>query len=406
MRAPKPTVLMGFAEAIAAPETAWSLFDEGFQVIAFARRGRGSPVCHSRLVEVHEVTAPEVDLETSLSDLHMLLRSLDTERAGAPRIIFPLDDAAVLLCNKVQPEHPEWALAGPQGVCAELALNKFLQTEMARQAGFDVPSSWCVRSAEDASSLGRVEPFPIILKTAECVPVRSGRIRKGGLWICASSQEFERAIAQWDKGTPLLAQQFITGTGEGVFGIATSQRIQAWSAHCRVRMMNPHGSGSSACVSRTVDPDIRSKVESLVSRIGWRGLFMIEFLRDAYGKLWFVELNGRPWGSIALSRRQGLEYPAWQAKLALGEDPVANAPASLPGVVCRNVGRELMHILFVIRGPKSRVLSGWPSFWKTVGQVFRIHRGDHIYNWRRQDPMVFLADCYYTLHDNLLKSRT
>ena len=52
-------------------------------------------------------------------------------------------------------------------------------------------------------------------------------------------------------------------------------------------------------------------------------MFMIELLRDRTGKVWFVELNGRPWGSMALSRRQGFEYPAWHVKLAI--DPQSRA---------------------------------------------------------------------------------
>lgn len=402
----RTVVLMGFAEALAAPEAAWSLVDEGFGVIAFARRGRRSPVRHSRLVKIREITGPEVNFAASLSELHALLKALDAETGNVRRVLLPLDDASVLLCSMVQLEHPEWRLAGPQGFCAELALNKRVQTEMARQVGFHVPKSSALVSAKNASTIAGAESFPIILKAAECVPVRLGRVRKGGLWICAGPGELDRAVAQWDGATPLLAQQFVTGTGEGIFGIATSKGVRAWSAHRRLRMMNPHGSGSSACVSQAVEPDVQEKVENFISLAGWRGLFMIELLRDLTGKLWFIELNGRPWGSTALSRRQGLEYPAWQVKLALGEEPADQAPAAIPGSVCRNVGRELMHLLFVLRGPKSRSLGDWPSFWQTVGEIFRVRRGDSFYNWRRQDPMVFFADCYYTLLDNLLKSRS
>ena len=33
---PQDVVLVGFAEALAAPEVVWSLVDDGFQVVAFA----------------------------------------------------------------------------------------------------------------------------------------------------------------------------------------------------------------------------------------------------------------------------------------------------------------------------------------------------------------------------------
>lgn len=170
--------------------------------------------------------------------------------------------------------------------------------------------------------------------------------------------------------------------------------------------MNPQGSGSSACISQSVPEDLRAKVEEFARKSGWRGLFMIELLRDKSGKLWFMELNGRPWGSMALSRNQGLEYPAWQAILALDPDsPVGLDAPSTPGLVCRHVGREFMHILFVLRGAKSRALRNWPSFWKTMGEVIPGHSGDAYYNWRGDDPKVFLADFYHTVHDNIFKAK-
>ena len=55
---------------------------------------------------------------------------------------------------------------------------------------------------------------------------------------------------------------------------------------------------------------------------------------------------------------------------------------------------------------RSQTRSGeWPSFWETVGDVIHFHREDGLYNWRRDDPKVFIADFYYTIHDNLFKSR-
>jgi hypothetical protein len=169
-------------------------------------------------------------------------------------------------------------------------------------------------------------------------------------------------------------------------------------------MMNPDGSGSSACLSQPVSADIKSKTERMIENAGWHGLFMIELLRDPSGRVWFVELNGRPWGSMALSRRQGLEYPAWHVALAIDQQSRAGAEASsTPGIVCRHVGRELMHLLFVLRGSRSKAVTNWPPFWQAIGDVIQIHGSDTFYNWRRDDPKVFIADCYRTVHDNVFK---
>jgi predicted ATP-grasp superfamily ATP-dependent carboligase len=396
--ASRPSVLVGFAEAAAAPEVVWSLVDAGFQVVAFARKGRPSALRRSRHVACFDVRAPEIDTAGALSDLASVLESV----GGAPRVLFPLDDTAVWLCSRV--ELPEgWRLAGPSGESAELALNKRLQVEAAARAGFDVPRTHVVSTSEELRRA--VGEYPIILKGAECAAQRDGRLVGCRTWICGDREELERAIAQWAERVPLLVQPFIEGIGEGVFGLATPDGVRAWSSHRRLRMMNPQGSGSSACISQAVPDDLKAKAATLVDQTQWRGLFMIELLRDKAGRAWFVELNGRPWGSMALARRQGLEYPAWQVGIAIDAgSPAGTVNGAGDGLICRHIGRELMHLAFVLRGPRSTALRRWPSIWSAIGGVIGIRPGDGLYNWRRDDPAVFISDCYYTVHDNLFKT--
>jgi predicted ATP-grasp superfamily ATP-dependent carboligase len=399
------TVLVGFAEAMAAPEVVWSLVDGGFRVVAFARRGRASALRHSRHVVCHDISAPESDLQAALADLHSLRNSLSSRADHSPLILFPLDDKAVWLCSRMQLDD-RWLLAGPRGACADLALNKSLQVNAAREAGFQVPKTVLARTAKDLFDFSAAESYPIILKAADSVPTYQGRVYSCRKWICADDVELKRAIGEWGERVPLLAQTFVTGVGEGVFGLAAPDGIRAWSGHRRLRMMNPQGSGSSACIAQPVPQDLRSVAGKFITQAGWRGLFMIEVLRDDSGQVWFVELNGRPWGSMALCRRQGLEYPAWHVELAMDEhSPSGFEVSSGTGVVCRHAGREFMHLLFVLRGAKSDALRRWPSFWETIGNVIHFHREDGLYNWRRDDPKVFIADFYYTIHDNLFKSR-
>ena len=247
---PRATVLVGFAEAVSAPETVWSLVDGGYRVVAFARKGRASALRHSRHVVCHEICAPESDLQASLSDLRSLLNSLGPQDGDAESILFPLDDKAVWLCSQIGPVSG-WRLAGPENGCAELALKKNLQVELAREAGFNVPQTVLATGAKDLLDFVAKESFPVILKSADCVPIYQGRITSCRNWICANRDELDRAIAEWGERVPLLCQTFISGVGEGVFGIVASDGVRAWSGHRRIRMMNPEGSGSSACAFAT-----------------------------------------------------------------------------------------------------------------------------------------------------------
>jgi hypothetical protein len=133
---------------------------------------------------------------------------------------------------------------------------------------------------------------------------------------------------------------------------------------------------------------------------------MLEFLRDPDDQAWFIEMNGRAWGSLALARRLGLEYPAWTVRQAF--DP-AFRPPSVPldrSVVCRHLGFELVHLARVLRGPRSKALVDWPSRSKTARSVLQIRRGDRWYNWRRDDPLVFVADLFQSVGGWLRAARS
>ena len=394
-------VLIGFAEALSAPEVMWSLANQGYQVYAFTRKGRRSALRHSRYTNCHEITSPETDFKAAIEDLNGLLGSVKAAGNGGQWIVLPLDDAAVWLGSQLALKR-ECRLAGPVGEGADLALDKYIQVQTALEAGFKVPKTSLVTTAHELFNLG--EPFPLILKPSKSVFTAQGRLHKAPNWICGNQVELNQAVEEWAGRVPLLVQPFFIGVGEGIFGLASAEGIKGWSAHRRVRMMNPHGSGSSACISQEVPEDLKIPVARWIKNTGWRGLFMIELLRDRSGTPWFMELNGRSWGSMALARRQGLEYPAWQVKQTSDPTSVTNLDGTgRPGLVCRHLGRELLYPLFVLRGPKSVALSQWPSFWKAVREVLRFRRGEYFYNWRKDDPKVMISDCYYTIRDQLLK---
>lgn len=64
------TAIIGFADALSAPEVAFSLLDAGFRVVAFFRRNSKRPALRKcNAVELVEVTPPEEDAERTVADL-------------------------------------------------------------------------------------------------------------------------------------------------------------------------------------------------------------------------------------------------------------------------------------------------------------------------------------------------
>jgi predicted ATP-grasp superfamily ATP-dependent carboligase len=379
------TVLIGFAEAMAAIEAAWSLQAAGFRVVAFARRGATPALRRVPDVELHEIAAPETDAHAAAANLRRLL-----EQTGASAYL-PLDDSAVWLAGALGDTGVP--VAGPTGDLVRYALDKTLQLEAARAAGLPVPESEIVQSPDAVAPAS----YPVVVKPALALYEVDGRLVRPTGAAVADEAELERVR---EKGwhPPLVVQPLIHGIGEGIFGHVTSDGgVAAWSAHRRVRMLNPEGSASSACESIPVDASLAGPTEKFLRDIGWRGLFMLEFLRGEEGRPWLMELNGRPWGSMALARRRGFEYPAWAVEGALDDSFVPQAPEHPPDVLCRNVALELVHLAFVVRGPQSESLTRWPKLWPTILGLLRITRRDRLYNWKSSQPRVFLADTLQTL---------
>jgi biotin carboxylase len=143
----------------------------------------------------------------------------------------------------------------------------------------------------------------------------------------------------------------------------------------------------------------------LVALLGWQGMFMIELLRDHSGRAWFMELNGRAWGSMALAREMGFEYPAWAVQQLLRPEFDPTTPAPRPAVVCRHLGRELIHLLMVFRGPKSSAYVDWPARFGTFRSVLTLRRSDRWYNQRPGANRIFLDDAWQTVRGQLSRGR-
>ena len=387
----KEHILIGFAEALPGPEVFFSLYDAGYRVSVFTREGANTPLArHLPLEAVHTLPAPERSIRAASDALAALM-----SRAGAADLVLPLDDAALWLVNDALPGDAR--IAGATDPQAAFALDKTQQITEAQAAGLSVPETVVVW---DQGDLDQALPFPAIAKPALAIAVRAGAIAKDKVHYLPDRAAADRLAAEFTSDmAPLLVQPLLAGTGEGVFGFAGPDGVTHWSGHRRLRMMNPHGSGSSACLSQDPSEDLQAACTRFLDSVGWRGPFMIELLRDPQGVRWFMELNGRMWGSMALARAQGLEYPAWAAAAAL--DPAFRPPpvaSSEDQLELQHLGRDLLHLLFVLRGPKTDFYKAdWPRFGHSLSSVLRAPGPRRRYNAHPDFPGFVWRDTLHTV---------
>ena len=104
--------------------------------------------------------------------------------------------------------------------------------------------------------------------------------------------------------TPLI-QEVIEGEGNGVFIAAKDGEIFASFAHERIREVPPGGGASTLRKAANIDNELYDSAKKLISELKWTGIAMVEFK----GK-YFMEINGRPWGSMDLAVSSGVDFPS------------------------------------------------------------------------------------------------
>lgn len=391
------TVLIGFANALAAPEAVFSLLAAGHRVRAFARKGERPPILrHLPLGAAIEITPPEEDADAAAADLAAALDN------PAIDVVLGLDDVALWLVEHAAAGKAV-KLANAVGAPLEVALDKALQVAAAESAGIATPLTAFVRRAADVPA---AMTYPAIVKPSRAIERAGPGLAKGATYFLENPADAATVPDLPESAAPYMVQPLVRGVGEGAFGYATANGVVAWFGHRRLRMMNPHGSGASACEPAPPEPALREAVERFLEAINWRGPFMVELLRDADGKPWFVELNGRLWGSTALARRMGFEFPAWAVQQALDPAFQPKQPPELPARTIRHLGRDLLHVLFVARGPKSSFHKvGWPKLLPTICAVLKPHRRNRFYNYDAAHRWFFLKEAISTVIATLRRSR-
>lgn len=378
-----------FAEAMTSIEAAWSLQEAGAAVTVLGRRGRISAVRRVRGVEVVDVTAPEESVERCAADV------TDACRARPGCVVLALDDPGLLVLQRIT-SRAGIRTASATGEQAVLALDKRLQIAAAQRAGFSVPRTWT--SFSDVV----LDGSPLVAKAALAVEVDDDRLLKRDAVIVTDPAGLESAARSFGQ-SPVLIQPLLRGVGEGVFGLGKDRKLTAVSGHRRLRMMNPAGSGASACESLTVSGELKDAAGRFVSDTGWSGCFMIELLTSPGAAPWFMELNGRPWGSLPLARARGLEYVAWSVAVAVVDDFDPEL-LEAPPASARHLGRDLVHLMQVYAGPRGYA-GVWPSRWTATQEVLSYKRGRRLYNYRKGEERVFIADTLWVLRQQVLRRR-
>lgn len=98
-----------------------------------------------------------------------------------------------------------------------------------------------------------------------------------------------------------------------------SKELVGATVQRRLRSNPPEG-GASTFRETVEDPELLELTDGFLTSLDWRGLAMAEFRVDSRtGEPKLMEINPRPWGSLALSVFAGVDFPYLLYRLSIGE---------------------------------------------------------------------------------------
>ena len=110
----------------------------------------------------------------------------------------------------------------------------------------------------------------------------------------------------------VLLQEVVPGVGLGVYALCSHGEVIS-EVH-QVRLHEPAGGGGGT-LRTTIEkvPKASKSARRILGALGWTGPVMVEFRwNPATDELWLMEVNCRFWGSLSLTIRAGMEFPAWE----------------------------------------------------------------------------------------------
>jgi predicted ATP-grasp superfamily ATP-dependent carboligase len=386
------TVLVTDAERGSAVSFIRSLARAGHVVIA-GDAGRISPGRWSRATTASfRYPDPLVDPDGAADSILEQVVEHDVD------VLLPVTDATTRVVESLRDRLPASCRVGtPPAEAASVAADKHRTLELAVELGVPVPATVVVESPAAARAAADALGWPVVVKPVSSLGRDAeGAIRKFEVGYGLDGDDLERKVRVLGAGAPVLLQEHCAGDGVGVEVLADQGRILRCFSHRRLHEVPVTGGASALRESIAVDPELLDYTTRLMSELKWTGLAMVEFKAGPSGHR-LMEINGRPWGSLPLAVRAGVDFPADYVRLLLGgelDGHGADVPSSYSvGTVARNLYLEVLWIASVLRGPTDDSVHVWPPRRAALMAILRLFSprvDDDILSVR--DPLASIAE--------------
>ena len=381
------TVIAGYPSRVRRPASTWSRFCSG------------------------NITYPDPWLQ----QFEFRKWLLDQVKRGKWNAVLPVTEAPITAVAAERHKLPKDFLPIiPSDAELKYTLSKYHSTRLALSQNINCPRTVFIsdgtsdlRTNDDLKSLG----FPIIIKTDNYLS-KNGVYTQGQKFFAGSEEEIHRILNDLALiKTPIIAQEVIPGHGTGAFLLMGGTKTLLRFAHNRLHEV-PYTGGQSSLRESCFDKEIMNLSERLLKSVNYQGVAMVEFRRRSTdGRPFFLEINGRLWGSLALALHCGVDFPLALLQMVYSGDTSYMPPDYPVGVKCRNVFHgELKYLFSVLKAKSGGHSEPPPSKIRTVIEFFLLSlnpavRSDRLW-WT--DPYPGLLHALGTgtmLSDRLLRQK-
>lgn len=287
------------------------------------------------------------------------------------------DDWAAALAHW-QDEIPS-RVGHPAGDVVGRAIDKLELARVAEEHGLRAPAT---RPAT-AEAVAEVE-LPVVVKCRRHWEEGLRSERRIEATVHDDRADVARAVgAIRAAGLEPLLQERVEGRLSALIGVVVDGRLRGRVAQRAIGTWPTPNGVSSRATTVPVDEGLAAKAESMLAALGWTGLVELQFLRHADEPPVLIDLNGRYFGSMALSITAGVDLPVAGALVAMGQDP-GRLPDGRPGVSYAWLAGDLRRALVERRGGIVRDVLG------TLGAVLRANTTSVLAR-RDPRPMLWLA---------------
>jgi predicted ATP-grasp superfamily ATP-dependent carboligase len=300
-------------------------------------QGHWSRYCTERFL----MPDPRVSIEAYAAELeHVLSRGFD--------IVLPSTDASLIAISEQRERFHDLTQVGlPPKETVRLTLDKVALLRIAAESDLPPPASIVCPDAVEVRSALQELGRPVLIKPHGTAVPKDGGLRSQRGVVVHNDRDVDAAVDLI--ASPFVVQRYLPDADVVSFaGVVAEKGLLALAA-CRYLRTWPPDAGA-ASFAQTIQPsdDLVRRVEDLLLRTGWRGIFELELLvrgSEAHA----MDLNPRLHGWLALAIRAGANLPRVWCDWLLGTSSAF--VMARPGVYYRWEDGEFLNVVrHVVRG--------------------------------------------------------